>query len=57
MSAAEHSVRVKFDHNLIEAYIPSCGFKRIYPLDPGQSNFASNGDELEEVYFKLEKLS
>ena len=57
MTAAEHSVRVKFDYNLIDQFIPNGGFKRIYPLDPNQSNYATNGDDLDEVYSKLEKCS
>lgn len=57
MTAAEHSQRVKFDYNLIDAYIPNCGFRRIYPLDPGTSNHAANGDDLDEVYTKLEKAA
>jgi len=57
MTAAEHCQRVKFDYNLIEAHIPSCGFKRIYPLDPGVSHQASNGDDLDEIYNKLEKAA
>jgi tubulin polyglutamylase TTLL6/13 len=36
MTAAEHSMRVKFDYNLIDQYVPNCGYKRIYPLDPEQ---------------------
>jgi hypothetical protein len=57
MTAAEHCQRVKFDYNLIDAHIPSCGFKRIYPLDPGTSNVAANGEDLDEVYNKLEKAA
>jgi len=57
MTAAEHSLRVKFDYNLIDQMIPNGGFKRIYPLDPNQSNYSTNGDDLEEVYTKLEKTS
>lgn len=57
MTAAEHSQRVKFDFNLIENYVPNCGFKRIYPLDPGSSEMAANGEDLEEVYSKLEKAA
>lgn len=55
MTAVEHCGRVKFDYNLIEQYIADNQFKRIFPLDPGTGGFASNGDELEEVYKKLEK--
>lgn len=57
MTAQEHSVRVRFDHNLVEQYIPNNKYKRIYPLDPGKGGYAENGDELEEVYQKLGKAS
>ena len=57
MTAAEHCQRVKFDYNLIDAYIPNCGFRRIYPLDPNTTNTASNGDDLDEIYTKLEKAA
>ena len=57
MTAAEHCQRVKFDYNLIDTYIPDCGFKRIYPLDPGSSHVAANGEDLDEVYSKLEKAA
>ena len=55
MTVKEHSERVRFDHNLIDQYIPNNNFKRIYPLDPGCGGLAPNGDELEELYVKLEK--
>jgi hypothetical protein len=55
MSVKEHSERVRFDHNLIDQYIPHNNFKRIYPPDPGCGGLATNGDELEELYVKLEK--
>lgn len=55
MSVKEHNERVRFDYNLIDQYIPGNGFKRIYPCDPGQAGLASNGDDLEEFYNKLEK--
>ena len=55
MSVKEHSERVRFDYNLIDKHIPNNGFKRIYPCDPGTAGVASNGDDLEEFYVKLEK--
>ena len=57
MTAQEHSQRVRFDTNLVERYLPRSGFKKIYPIDPGQGGFAANGDELEDLYAKLEKVS
>lgn len=57
MTVKEHSERVRFDHNLIDQYIPGNNFKRIYPLDPGCGGLAPNGDELEELYVKLEKAA
>ena len=57
MTAQEHSQRVRFDSNLVDVYIPNSGYKRIYPLDPGQGGFAANGDELEDLYAKMEKVS
>ena len=55
MTVKEHNQRVRFDHNLIDTYLPNNNFKRIYPIDPGEGGFASNGDDLEELYIKLEK--
>ena len=55
MTVKEHCERVRFDHNLIERYLPRSNFKRIYPVDPGCGGIAANGDELEELYLKLEK--
>lgn len=57
MTAQEHSQRVKFDYNLIDAYIPCCGYKRIYPLDPDIPMYSSTGEELQEVYNKMEKVA
>ena len=57
MTVKEHSERVRFDHHLIDSYIPGNKFKRIFPVDPGCAGLASNGDELEEIYAKLEKTS
>ena len=57
MTVKEHCERVRFDYNLIEQYIPGNKFKRIFPLDPGSGGLATNGDELEEIYAKLEKTS
>ena len=57
MTVKEHSERVRFDHHLIDSYIPGNKFKRIFPLDPGCGGLAANGDELEETYAKLEKTS
>ena len=57
MTVKEHSERVRFDYNLINQYIPDNKFKRIYPVDPGTGGFATNGDELEELYVKLEKCA
>ena len=57
MSVKEHNERVRFDYNLIDMYIPNNGFKRIYPCEPGQAGVASNGDDLEEFYNKLEKCA
>ena len=57
MTVKEHCERVRFDYNLIDQYIPGNKFKRIYPLDPGKGGLAANGDELEEVYSKLEKAA
>jgi hypothetical protein len=57
MTVKEHSERVRFDHHLIDQYVPESGFKRIYPVDPGTGGLANNGDELEEFYVKLEKCA
>jgi hypothetical protein len=35
MTVKEHCERIRFDHNLIERYVPNNGFKRIFPIDPG----------------------
>jgi hypothetical protein len=55
MTVKEHSIRVRFDWNLIDQYVPNNRFKRIYPLEPGSGGQAANGDDLEEFYTKLEK--
>ena len=55
MTVKEHNERVKFDHNLIDQYIPNNGFKRIHPCDPGEAGVSPNGDDLEEFYNKLAK--
>ena len=55
MTVKEHSERVRFDHNLIEKYLPKSNFKRIFPIDPGSGGVAANGDHLEDLYAKLEK--
>ena len=55
MSVKEHNERVRFDYNLMDQYIPNKAFKRIYPCDPGTAGVATNGDDLEEFYAKLEK--
>lgn len=57
MSAQEHMQRVKFDYNLVDAHIPGNKFNRIYPVDPGKGGYAANGDDLEDFYVKLEKIS
>ena len=57
MTAAEHMERVRFDFNLIDKYVPNNKFKRIFPLDPGSGLKADNGDDLDELYPKLEKSS
>ena len=57
MTVKEHCERVRFDYNLIDQYIPGNKFRRIFPIDPGCGGVASNGDELEEAYAKLEKTS
>lgn len=57
MTVKEHSERVRFDHNLVDVYLPDNKFKRIFPLDPGHGGYATNGDELEEFYLKLEKMA
>ena len=57
MTVREHSERVRFDNTLVDQYIPKNRFRRIFPLDPGCGELAANGEELEEVYAKLEKVS
>lgn len=57
MTVQEHSERVRFDFNLIDKYVPNNKFRRIYPLDPNSGLKADNGDELDELYLKLEKTS
>jgi tubulin polyglutamylase TTLL6/13 len=57
MTAQEHCLRVRFDHTLVEQYVPNNKYKRIYPLDPGRGGSAANGDDLEEVYAKLDKAA
>jgi hypothetical protein len=55
MTVKEHCDRVRFDHNLVEKFLPGSNFKRIYPLDPGAGGVDKNGEALEEIYIKLEK--
>ena len=55
MTVKEHSERVRFDHNLIEKHLPKSNFRRIFPIDPGSGGTAANGDNLEDLYVKLEK--
>jgi hypothetical protein len=55
MTVKEHSERVRFDHNLIDKHLPRSNFKRIFPIDPGSGGVAANGDQLEDLYAKLEK--
>lgn len=57
MTAREHCERVRFDHNLVDKYVPNNKFRRIFPLDPGSGARAENGDDLDEFYNKLEKIS
>ena len=57
MTVKEHSERVRFDHNLVDKHIRGNKFKRIYPIDPGMAGIAANGEDLFEVYAKLEKCS
>lgn len=57
MTVKEHSERVRFDHYLIDSYIPNNKFKRIFPLDPGAGSYSCNGDDLDETYAKLLKTS
>ena len=57
MSAQEHMQRVKFDYTLVDAHIPGNKFNRIYPVDPGRGGYSANGDDLEDFYIKLEKMS
>lgn len=57
MTAAEHSMRVKFDYNLVDQFMPSTGYKRIFPLDPAVSHTSPTGEDLDEFYTKLEKMS
>ena len=57
MTAREHSERVRFDHHLVDKYVPNNKFRRIFPLDPGSGLRADNGDELDDLYVKLAKVS
>ena len=57
MTVKEHSERVRFDHALVDQYIPNNRFRRIFPLEPGSGGLSETGEELEEVYAKLEKMS
>ena len=57
MTARVHCERVRFDHNLVDKYVPNNKFRRIFPLDPGSGARADNGDDLDEFYYKLEKIS
>ncbi len=57
MTVKEHSERVRFDHTLVDQYIKGNKFKRIYPQEPGMAGIASNGDDLNDVYQKLEKCA
>ena len=41
MTAQEHCLRVRFDHTLVEQYVPNNKYKRIFPLDPGRGGCAS----------------
>jgi hypothetical protein len=55
MTVKEHCDRVRFDHNLVEKFLPGSNFRRIYPLDPGAGGVDKNGEALEDIYIKLEK--
>lgn len=57
MTAREHCERVKFDFALVDRYIPDNKFKRIYPYDASLAGTAENGDDLGDLYAKLEKSS
>ena len=57
MTAREHCERVRFDYSLVDRYVPNNKFKRIYPLDASLAGSAENGDDLGELYSKLEKSS
>jgi hypothetical protein len=57
MTVKEHCERIKFDHNLIERYVPNNGFKKIFPIDPGCGEITDAGEDMEDVYAKLEKTS
>lgn len=57
MTAREHCERVKFDFSLVDRYVPNNKFKRIYPYDASMAGTAENGDDLGDLYAKLEKSS
>ena len=57
MTAREHCERVKFEFALVDRYIPNNKFKRIYPYDRSMAGVAENGDDLGDLYRKLEKSS
>ena len=57
MTVKEHCERIKFDHNLIERYVPYNGFKKIFPIDPWCGEITDAGEDMEDVYVKLEKTS
>lgn len=57
MTVKEHCERIRFDHNLIERYVPNNGFKKIFPIDPGCGEITDAGEDMEDVYVKLEKTS
>lgn len=57
MTAREHCERVRFDFSLVDRYIPNNKFKRIYPFDGSMAGVAENGDDLGDLYNKLQKSS
>ena len=57
MTVKEHCEWIRFDYNLIERYVPNNGFKRIFPIDPGCGEITDAGEDMEDIYVKLEKTS
>lgn len=53
MTVREFSERLSFDYNLIDEHIPNNKFKRIFPLDPNDTQVTNNNEKLSDFYDRL----